>query len=55
MSEYEMIKKWAELSKDTLSKEAHGQMAESYDQLAKHYDDLAAEAREHAKAHRAAI
>lgn len=53
MTEKELIKKWAELSSDTMSKAGHAEMAESYEALAKHYDDLAAEARQHAKAHRA--
>lgn len=52
MTEAEMIEKWAELSKDTMTKDAHRQMADNYDKLADHYDELAAEARRHAEAHR---
>lgn len=55
MTEAEMIKKWAELAEDTMSKDAHKQMADNYDKLAEHYDELAAEARRYAEAHRAAI
>ena len=55
MTEYEMIKKWAELSKDTMSKDAHRQMADNYKKLAEHYGELAAEARRHADAHRASM
>ena len=54
MTEAEMIDKWAELAEDTMSKDAHKQMADNYDKLAEHYDELAAEARRHAEAHRAA-
>lgn len=52
MTESEMIEKWAELSKDTMTKDAHRQMADNYDKLADHYEELAAEARRHAEAHR---
>ncbi len=55
MTEYEMIKKWAELAKDNMTKDEHKQMAENYEELAKHYDELAKEARRHAEAHRAAM
>lgn len=55
MTEYEMIKKWAELSNDTMSKDAHRQMADNYEKLAEHYDELAAEARRHAEAHRVSM
>lgn len=55
MTEYEMIEKWAELAKDSMTKDAHNQMAENYEKLADHYDELAKEARRHADAHRAAV
>jgi len=51
MTEYEMIKKWAELSKDNFSKDDHRQMADNYKKLAQHYEELANEARKHAEAH----
>lgn len=54
MTEAEMIKRWSELSKDTLTKDAHKQMADNYEKLAEHYEDLAVEARQHAESHRAA-
>lgn len=54
MTEAEMIEKWAELSKDTMTKDAHRQMADNYEKLAEHYEALAAEARQHAESHRAA-
>jgi len=55
MTEYDMIKKWAEMSKDNMSRDEHRQMADNYEQLAKHYDELAYEAREHAKSHLVAM
>ncbi len=53
MTEYEMIKAWAELAKDNMTKDEHKQMAENYEKLAKHYEELAEEAKQHAAAHRA--
>lgn len=52
MTEYEMIKKWAELAKDNMTKDEHKQMAENYEKLAKHYEELAEEAKQHAAVHR---